>query len=76
MRKIFNMLWLIGFFWAFLTAHSFAGEPSTLSSKVTLDNESVSQKLDKIIAAQAEILKQLDEVKAELEITKIRASQR
>ena len=42
----------------------------------SLPMELLSQKVDKIGATQTQILKELEEIKAELDIVKIRASQR
>ena len=41
---------------------------------VDTGNNDVQQKLNQIISAQTEILKQLEEIKSELQIVKVRAS--
>ena len=71
MRKGFVSALLLGFCLFLLNSNSFAEGDSAAAPT---DTRSLSQKLDKIIDTQAEILKELDEVKAELQIVKIRAS--
>ena len=72
MRKGFVIFVFLGF-WAFLlNSNVFADENPAVNPT---ENGSVTSKLDKIIDTQTEILKQLDEVKAELQIVKVRASQ-
>ncbi len=46
------------------------------NGSISGDAEMLSKRLDKISASQAEILKELAEIKAELQIVKIRASER
>ena len=71
MKKIFLSVLFLGFWILLLNSNLFADEVSAVTSG---DTGSLSQKLDKIIDTQAEILKELNEMKAELEIVKIRAS--
>ena len=73
MRKCQILSFFTGLCLFFLSFTAFADE-NQVSAANPSDNQSVSGKLDRIIDTQAEILKQLDEVKAELEIVKIRAS--
>ena len=77
MRKIFVSTVFSGLCLFFLSLNSFADENSApVPSVSSNDSGSVSRKLDRIIDTQSEILKQLDEIKAELQIVKIRASQK
>ena len=76
MQKRFMAFVFLGFLMFLLNRCAFADEnTSPAPSANPTDNESVSRKLDKMADTQAEILKQLDEIKAELQIVKIRASQ-
>ncbi len=44
--------------------------------KAESDTSEIAQRLDEVLANQAEILKQFDEIKQELAIIKVRASRR
>ena len=75
MKKYFLVSILTGFWLIVLGGNLFADEsPAPVVN--TSDNGSVSEKLDRVISTQEEILKQLDEIKSELEVVKVRASQR
>ena len=73
MNKILAVVFIFGFLSIFSGVPSIADGYAASSS---MDNESVSNKLDQIMNFESQILKQLDEIKAELQIVKIRASQR
>ena len=73
MNKIPAVIFIFGFLSIFSGVPSFTDGYAASSS---MDNESVSNKLDQIMNVESQILKQLDEIKAELQIVKIRASQR
>ena len=64
MRRIFVIFFVFSLLSASSVIYSFA------------DDNSVSYKLDKIMETQAQVLKELDEMKAELQIVKIRSSQK
>ena len=68
MRKVCVVVLFIGLCGIFFNSSSFAADNSA-------DNGSISGKLDKIIDTQTEILKELQDVKAEVQIVKVRASQ-
>ena len=73
MRKFFVIVTLV-ICGAFpLSANLFADDNQAPAINAA-ENQSLSQKLDKVIATQDEILRQLDEVKSELQVVKIRAS--
>ena len=74
MRKGLVIAVLIGLWTFFLNGSSFAGDNSAPASNST-DNGAISGKLDKIIDTQEEILKELQDVKAEVQVVKVRASQ-
>ena len=77
MRKLIIVFFAVGFFCCFSGVYSFADENSVpAANTVPAGNQGVSEKLDRILNTQAEILRKLEEVRAEVEITKIRASQR
>ena len=75
MRKVFIVFFLFSFLPMISGVSSWVDQSSASSESAPAlapnpaDNESLSRKLD-------QILKQLDEIKAELQIVKIRASQK
>ena len=71
MRKSILIVFFLGLWVLLLNSNSFADGNSSIPPA---DTSALSQKLDKIIDTQAEILKELDEVKVELQIVKVRAS--
>ncbi len=76
MKKNLILAIFFGSLLFFAVNHSFADENNTAPAPTPVNTDMVSVKLDKILANQDLILKQLDEMKAELQIVKIRASQR
>ena len=74
MRKSFMVVIFLGF-WLFSLSGNSVTDENTVSAATTGDNGTLSQKLDKVISTQGEILKQLDEIKSELQVVKVRASQ-
>ena len=79
MRRIMITVFLFSFISFFSSARSFAdgSRESNLAPVVSMpDNEMLSKKLDKITESQSKILNELDEIKAELQIVKIRVTQR
>ena len=74
MRKSFMVVIFLGF-WLFSLSGNSVADENTVSAATTGDNGTLSQKLDKVISTQGEILKQLDEIKSELQVVKVRASQ-
>ena len=74
MHKLLTAFVILSLLSIHLGVHLFAVENRTPSG--TADNASISSKLDKIEANQTEILKQLEELKSELQIVKIRVSSR
>ncbi|GEM_PF-4459338 len=74
MRKGFMIVFFLGFFTILLNLNACADENTPVVSSG--ENESISRKLDKVMDTQTQILKELDEMKAELQIVKIRASEK
>ncbi len=72
MRKMFVIFFILGLVSILSSPGLSAGENQPPNQ---WNNEPSSQKLDKIMESQTEILKQLDEIKAELQVVKVRASQ-
>ena len=75
MKKIVIAVFVFGLFIYSFNMKSFAGE-NMVTSPNAIETSIVSEKLDRILQAQDQILSDLDNIKAELEIVKIRASQR
>ena len=72
MSKILAVFFIFGFLSIFSGVASFADENPAPAN----NDELVLDKLDKIMESQSQVLKQLEDMKSELQIVKIRASQR
>jgi hypothetical protein len=75
MKKKFLVILAFGIGVCFLSMNAFA-EDNSAPAPNPVQTDVVSEKLDKVIQTQDQILKELDDIKAELQIVKIRASQR
>ena len=74
MKKMAGVIFILGIWSCVLGKNVFADENSVPVPN-PVETSIASEKLDKVIQTQEQILKELDEIKAELEIVKIRASQ-
>ena len=71
-----SVVFILGFISVFSTVNSFADINPETPAVNSVDNVTLSKKLDKITESQSKILNELDELKAELAIVKIRVTQR